>query len=534
MHASCSNVSYSSTNFFSKIVNDYTQFNDSLKPFVVDFPSKVAFEKKIEERKKLSCNRNKLVEVITQQYQNISLTSIQNNNLDLLLQENCFTVTTAHQPNIFTGPLYFIYKIVHAIKLSEELKYLFPENNFVPIYYMGSEDADLDELGNFTIDGYKRTWQTNQTGSVGRMLVDDAFLKLIHDFSHQLNVLPFGKELSELMATSYTKATPIQQATLKLVNKLFANYGLLIIIPDNALLKTTFNEIVTKELVEQFSHKAVEATNIELSKHYNIQAAGRDINLFYLIDDKRERIEKEENFYVVKALEKTFTQKQILHELEVHPERFSANVILRPVFQETILPNIAFIGGGGELAYWMQLKKVFDAVNTSFPILVLRNSFLLIEDRHQQKIQKIGFNDIELFEDDAILLKKMVTIQSKNNWHIEQEIEQLKLVFNSLNNKANAIDTTLIDHVQSVLVTTQKKLKGIEAKLYRAEKRKFTTQHEQIKNIKSSLFPNNNLQERVENFSSFYAKYGSAFIENLYQHSSGFKQEFGILRIAEA
>ena len=533
MHASCTNLSYNSTKFFNKIVNDYTQNNQQLIPFITDFPSKEAFAKKIKERKNIVCNRNILIEVLTHQYRNISLNTLQNNNLNLLLQENCFTVTTAHQPNIFTGPLYFIYKIVHSIKLARELKDSFPEHNFVPIYYMGSEDADLDELGSFTIDGYKRTWQTKQTGAVGRMLVDDNFIKLINEVAHQINVLPFGKDLSQLFETCYAKGTTIQDATLKLVNHLFADVGLLIVVPDNALLKSTFNTVVAKEIIEQFSHKEVEVTNVELAKHYNIQAAGREINLFYLIDDKRERIEKTEEIFVIKSLEKTFTKKEILQELDTHPERFSANVILRPVFQETILPNIAFIGGGGELAYWMQLKKVFEATNTSYPILVLRNSFLLINNKQISKINKLGFTDAELFEQEEALIKKIVAKQSQNNWYIEEEVEKLKLIFNSLNNKANVIDTTLNDHVQSVLVNTQKKLKGIEAKMYRAEKRKFATQQEQVNSIKSSLFPNNNLQERVENFSSYYATYGKEFIITILNKSAGFEQNFGILKLED-
>lgn len=531
MQASCTNVSYSSTKFFSKLVTDYTNKHTQLLPFITDFPSLEAFSKKIEERKKIHCNRNILVEALRLQYKNMELNDKQSSNLDLLLKENCFTVTTAHQPNIFTGPLYFIYKIIHAIKLADELKSNFPENEFVPMYYMGCEDADLDELGNFTIHGYKRSWQTNQTGAVGRMLVDTAFLKLIDEVAHQINVLPFGKELTALFEKCYIKGTTIQEATLKLVNNLFSSFGLLIIVPDNALLKSTFNNIVTKEILEQFSHKAVEATNKNLEKHYNIQAAGRDINLFYLIEDKRERIEKVDELFVVKTLELSFTENEILALLKTNPERFSANVILRPVFQETILPNIAFIGGGGELAYWMQLKKVFEACNTSFPILVLRNSFLLLDEKQHQKLNNMGFSHEELFENEAALIKKIVVNQSQNNWKIEDEVEKLKLIFNSLNNKANSIDVTLNDHVQSVLVVTQKKLKGIESKMYRAEKRKFSVQQNQIAQLKNTLFPNNSLQERVENFSSFYATYGKNFISVLYEKSAGFEQMFGIIKV---
>jgi len=366
-------------------VIDYLNAAEQLQPFYNYPVSLQGIQQSIEARKQFNTNRHLLVDALTTQYNGVNLSASQQNNLNLLLSENTFTITTAHQPNIFTGPLYFIYKILHAAKLSAELKQQLPQYDFVPVYYMGSEDADLDELGFINLNGEKLIWQTHQTGAVGRMQVDKAFIKLIETIHGQLGVEQYGNTLIDLFKQYYTEGKTIQQATLALVNHLFADYGVLVVVPDNALLKKQFQSVVEKELTEQFSHQAVEATIHQLSKHYKVQAGGRDVNLFYLIDDKRERIEISNVKFQISNLKISWTKDEILTELENHPERFSANVILRGVFQETILPNIAFIGGGGELAYWLELKKVFEAVNVPYPMLIVRNSFLIINHNQSEK-----------------------------------------------------------------------------------------------------------------------------------------------------
>ena len=282
---------YQSTGFFSKIVSDYLQQSSLLQPFYLHTPTLEGIKKAVNARKAFDTPRALLTEVLQKQYSGLRISEKVKKNILSLGDANTFTVTTAHQPNIFTGPLYFIYKIVHAIKLADELSAQLPEYHFVPVYYMGSEDADLDELGYVNIGGQKLVWETKQKGAVGRMKVDKALIKIIHAIHGQVGVLPFGPELTDLFTQCYTEGKTIKQATLELTDCLFADYGLVVLIPDNAQLKKVFQPVVEKELVEGFSHDLVADTIEQLGKYYKVQAAGREINLFYLIDDKRERIE---------------------------------------------------------------------------------------------------------------------------------------------------------------------------------------------------------------------------------------------------
>lgn len=551
MTATCTYIPYSVTGYFSRLVQDYLQQHPKLQPFYLHAPTMDGIEKGIEARKDFA-HRTVLVTELEKQYGDLTISEKLGSNIQLLKQPNTYTVTTAHQPNIFTGPLYFVYKILHAIKLAQELSAEMPENNFVPVYYMGSEDADAAELNHFTVDGKTYVWQTNQTGAFGRMKVDKDLVKLVAELEGQIGVLPFGKELTDIFKCAYTTGKTIQQATLEIVNQLFGRYGLVVLIPDNPQLKKIFQPVIEKELTEQFSHKAVVETLSVLEKNYKPQAGGRELNLFYLTADKRERIEpvlmedesgsavngtgisvKEivHTKYHVPAIGLSFTREEILAELDQHPERFSANVILRGVFQETILPNIAFIGGGGELAYWLELKNVFDKAGVPYPVLLLRNSFLLAENKWQQKINALGFTPPDIFKPEHELMKLLVEKHSHHKTALPGEIEQIENVYAEITTASAKIDSTLVQHTEALKYKAIKALKELEKKLLRAEKRKFADQQQQVQKIQSALFPNKNLQERVENISSLYGKCGPSILDELLRHSPALEMQFAFLFI---
>jgi bacillithiol biosynthesis cysteine-adding enzyme BshC len=522
-------ISYEATGSFSKMVLDYVKGDELLQPFYAQPATIDGIKKTIEARKNFATNRNLLVEVLQKHYAGVNATPAQLNNIQLLKKNNCFTVTTAHQPNIFTGHLYFIYKILHAIKLCEKLKAEIPDNDFVPVYYMGSEDADLEELGHIYINGIKHKWPTTQTGAVGRMKVDKALLQMLDVIEGEIAVHPFGKEIIEQVKACYVVGETIEQATFKLVNALFAEFGLIILLPDDADYKRAFIPVVAKELKEQFSYPIVEATAKQFPKQYKVQAGGRELNLFYLKDDRRDRIEKNADQFKVVDTTISFTEAEIIQELEAYPDRFSANVILRPVFQGMILPDIVFIGGGGELAYWLELKNVFAAVNVPFPVLVLRNSFLLAEKKHVDKIATLGFSVTDLFKTETELLSLLVQRDSEVQLSLEKEKQSIKAFYCKLRLVAGAVDITLQPHTEALEKLALRKVEALEKKMLRAEKKKFDAQQRQLHKVKQQLFPQNSLQERIENFMPFYAKAGKNFIKIIYNNSLGLQQQFIIL-----
>ncbi|HEX3167919.1 MAG TPA: bacillithiol biosynthesis cysteine-adding enzyme BshC [Chitinophagaceae bacterium] len=526
-------IPYRQTGSFSKTVVDYIDQHASLRDFFNYPPTIQGIKKAIDDRKQFNYDRNVLVRELKKQYAAVAISEKTNNNIEALASENTFTFTTAHQNNIFTGPLYFIYKILHTIKLAEYCNTNLPGHNFVPVFYIGSEDADLDELNHVYVGGEKLTWNTKQTGAVGRMKVDKELIKLIGLMEGQLSVLPFGKEIVGLMKNCYKEGDTIQSSTFKIVNELFGEYGLVVLLPDNAELKKQMISIFKDDLLNQTASGIVEKTAERLSNAgYKVQANPREINLFYLKNDSRERIGKKNGpigEYSILNSQLSFTEEDIIKELDEHPERFSPNVILRGLYQETILPNLAFIGGGGETAYWLQLKDLFKYYKVPFPMLVLRNSFLIIEKKWQERIAKLGFTIEDLFLSQEELLNRVVMNESKNEVKLNGSLPELEQMYENFKKQASAVDSSLEKHVEALKLRTVHRLQELEKKMLRAEKRKFADQQRQINTIKEHLFPGNGLQERYDNFSYYYAKWGKAFIEKLFEQSLVLEEEFVVL-----
>ena len=551
-------ISYRSTGLFSALINDYIETKGTAQSFVNYAATKEGYKKAIEQRASFPTNRKVLVEVLQNQYTqlakdindanvlnnnnnnalNNSLNNkeafkLVNDNVSLLLKENTFTVTTAHQPNIFTGPLYFFYKILHTIQLAAELKKQFPQHNFVPVYYMGSEDADLQEVGSYNLAGEAYQWNTKQKGAIGRMKVDDELIKLLQNLEGYWLVQPAGKEALEVLKQAYQKGKTISEATLALVHAFFGKYGLVVLQPDNAQLKAVFVDVMEKELRTGFSQKAIQPTKEKLASTYHLQSDGRDLNLFYLKENTRARIEKQGASYIVVDANISFTEEEIVKELHAHPDRFSPNVILRGVYQETILPGIAFIGGGGELAYWMELKNVFNEVKVHYPILQLRNSFLFMNEKQIAHWNSLGFSLDDLFKPLLELELDYVKNQTKENLALTNHIASLNDLYASIQQDVIKIDTSLGDHAKNLLIQAQKKLALLEKKMIRAEKRKQQTSIDRIKAIKGSLFPKNSLQERVENFSEWVGAYGWDWVEAVLENSTTLKPSFTIITITK-
>ncbi len=533
MDCSAIQTPYRETGYYTKIILDYLQGETALEPFYSHSVSIRGIKAAIQARKNFATNRKLLVEVLEKHYSSQTPTEKQLRNIEQLNDSNTFTVTTAHQPNIFTGHLYFIYKILHAIKLCDKLKSEIPENNFVPVFFMGSEDADLDELGHVYINGHKHVWETKQTGAVGRMKVDKALIKMLDTIAGEIIVHIYGKEIISLMKTCYTEGTTIEQATFKLINALFGEYGLIVFLPDDPGYKKAFIPVVKKELVDQFSNAVVEDTVSRFPKEYKVQAGGRELNMFYLKNDIRERIEKRNTRYSIINTQFSFEEQEMMAELKSHPEHFSPNVILRPVFQEMLLPNIAFIGGGGELAYWLELKNVFTVVKVPFPVLILRNSFLIAEKIQVEKINKLGFSIKDFFKTGQELINELVKKETAVQLSLEKEKKAVEDFYKNLKSVSGVVDITLTAHTEALGKLALRKLEALEKKMLRAEKRKFEAQQRQLHKIKLQLFPHDNLQERIENFIPFYAKFGPNFFESLYKHSLGLEQEFVVLELDE-
>ena len=502
------------TGHYAPLIQDYLRGVPALSAYVAHPPTLEGIATAMAVRKQQSVDRNVLHNYLAEQYAELPKQEAVDQNIALLKANTTFTVCTAHQPNLFTGPSYFIYKIAHAIQLARRLKTEFSEHDFVPVYFMGSEDNDLDELGHVFLQGEKINWDTHQKGAVGRMRVDASLCKMRDRISSMLSACLFGNEVRQLLDQSFVSGRTVQQSMMHLVHALFGQYGLLVFIPDHPVIKQSFKDMLLQEVTTGASHTALQETLQQFPTSYKIQAAGRPVNLFYLKDDLRNRIDPVASGFSIADTSLHFSLAEMIQEIDQHPEHFSPNVVLRPVLQEKILPNVAFIGGAGELAYWLELKAVFERFDVPMPPLFLRNSVMMISREQSALLNKLGLTASHLFKDVQVLIKQQIAKSLDMQPLQDVQVQSVELL-NQLIPLLTAVDPTLVGSLEAMKTKNKRWLSGLQTKLVRAEKKKQETYVRQIEKSHSSLFPNGQWQERRENFLYYYAKYGAGLIDQL-------------------
>tara|TARA_B100001248_G_scaffold244694_1_gene213937 strand:- start:8578 stop:10104 length:1527 start_codon:yes stop_codon:yes gene_type:complete len=504
-------LKYKDTFQFSDLVLDYLNEDKKIKPFINYFPRKENFIKQIKLKEKQKINRNVLVEILKKQNQSLKLSTKTDNNIDLILNTNTFTITTGHQLCLCTGPLYFIYKIVSTINLCEKLTEQNKGYHFVPVFWMASEDHDLEEINHINLFGKKAKWNTEQTGAVGQMnlsKIEDFLLEIKKYFKNSAN-----KKIFSVLEESYLKHNNLSEATRFLVNELFGKYGLVIIDSNSKELKEQFVQQMKKDICYSTYYKYLKQTTEDLSKNYKIQANVRKVNFF--------EISKRSRKYITDNYDET--------KIEDNPEIFSPNVLMRPLFQEIIMPNVSYVGGSAEISYWLQLKSVFDIEKIPFPILVLRNSLMLVSSKQKKVLNDKGFNLEDIFLSREDLHKKYILNHFNKELSLEKNKKKLKKMYEELLLKT--FDDGLKRSIRAQIHKQIDWITNLEKKIIREKKKAHLSSLNQIDKIKKQLFPNNKLQERYENFLMYYILHNDKFIEIVKDEVDPLSANFVVLDI---
>ncbi|WP_026915542.1 bacillithiol biosynthesis cysteine-adding enzyme BshC [Christiangramia portivictoriae] len=532
-------IAYPETNYFTPLILDYLLEKESLGHLYHRFPKIENFMEQIDEKSESYDDsiRKDLVEVLNEQYSNLKISEETARNIDLLSSNKTFTVVTGHQLNLFTGPLYFLYKIVSTINLSRKLKATYPEQDFVPVYWMATEDHDFEEINFFNLHGKKFKWNNAEkragATAVGK-LSTEGLEEVFKLFSAEIGAGTNAEDLKDMFQKAYLEHDHLTDATRFLANRLFGREGLVIMAAGDARLKKHFSSHIKNELLSGSSSKeSQEAINSLAELDYKVQVNPRDINLFYLNEEIRERIIKKDDRFFVHETEISWSKEQILAEVDAHPERFSPNVMMRPLYQEVLLPNLCYIGGGGELAYWLQLKNYFDAENVTFPMLLLRNSALLQSAKQDGKRRRLDISLKELFLKQHELINRKVRKISNIDIDFSQQKEHLIQQFQKMYELAEKTDQSFIGAVKAQEVKQLKGLDNLENRLLRAQKRKLKDEVERIAALQNELFPNRSLQERQTNFSEYYDEYGPELIERLLEELDPLDANFKIITFGE-
>ncbi len=417
-----------------------------------------------------------------------------------------------------------------AIRLSEDLQAKHPDKNFIPIYWMATEDHDFEEINHTKVFGKKIAWDTPAVSATGRM--DTA--TIVDAVKHYTNILGLSENsarLTRIVEEAYLKHDRLADATRYMVNELFKSYGLVIIDADDRELKNLFKPIIKEDILTEKSFKAIEARSEELEANgFSTQVHAREINFFYLTDEFRERLVLAvDGRYEVLHQNIYFTRAELEQEIERYPERFSPNVVMRPMYQEIILPNLAYIGGGAEMVYWMQLKSNFDQYHIDFPILIPRNSAMITEDNVAAKLFRVDLTFKSIFRPAEVLKKEYVRRHTKERLNLNDEWMELNAIFGKIKLRTHKIDPSLGPSTEAVKARLKKAINNLEKKLMKAEKRNHQHALTDIDNVKEKLFPGGGLQERSENFALLYVKYGDSLFRDLYKYFNPLDFKFTIL-----
>lgn len=511
-------IPYSDVEQFSQTDIAYAQQKDELVKFAKYTPALDQFARIIEDKSQEAIDREVVYEVLSEQYaQYVTDTSSALPLLKQLKDENCFTVITAHQPVLFTGPAYVAYKIISAIKLAQDLRSRYPEYQFVPLFITGGEDHDFEEMDHTQLYGKTIQWVNEETGPVGRMSTE-SLVPALEALREILGDSPTAQKVYDIFLKTHTQHKTYSVAFADLINALFGELGIIVANMDDPRFKEKMKDIFRDELLNHHSSEYVRSTQKEIeAAGFSPQAYAREINLFYLDKGLRNRIEKENGAYKIVDTDRQFTEEEMLDTLEHHPEKFSPNVVIRPLYQERIFPNLAYIGGGGELAYWLERKSQFEFFGINFPMLVRRDSCLWIDRGSVKKMQKLDLPVTDFFQPAVEQIKAFVQKNAEHEFSLSAEKNQLEEIWNQIAQKAETIDPTLKGAAAAEGKNQIKAMEKIEDRLRRTEKQKHEVALGQIESIRSKLYPDGGLQERVVNFLEFYLRTPKEYFDILFQ-----------------
>jgi len=461
------------------------------------------------DKGKESIDRVLLANVIQEQYGDLEMGEKTARNLELLRKDSTFSLTTGHQLVLFGGPLFTVYKVMTVIKLAEQLSNQYPDNQVVPVFWIHTEDHDFEEINHyFTNYGQKHTYQGAFQTKVGSHILEES----IREY------WPEGFDAA--LHAAYQPGRSLADATRRFFHRLFDRFGLLMLDPDDVRLKARFREVVEGEFEKQTAFQAVNQTSDSLTAAgYPAQIHPREINLFYMDAEGRDRLVAENGHYEVNGRDLTFQPAEMQALIQDHPERFSPNVSLRPLYQEMILPNLAYTGGWGELSYWLQLKGVFEYYGVNFPLLLPRFSATVLPVSAKEEWASMGFSPEDLKRPLHQLYKTYMPKLWDDSEFSRMEEAILTQVEALRDHIHGEISDTLSRSADALRQKNLNFLANLRKKAQRVMRHKHPAPFKAIEAFKRTYQPDGQVQERVWSLATISQwQSPDAFLDNLYDH----------------
>ncbi|MBX2975876.1 MAG: bacillithiol biosynthesis cysteine-adding enzyme BshC [Ignavibacteriaceae bacterium] len=471
-----------------------------------------------------------IAENLVSNYSSEKTSDSTNKNLSLLSKQNTIPIVTGQQLGIITGPLYTIYKIITSIKLAEQLNNRFTEYNFLPVFWLEGDDHDFEEIRGLTLLNEQNELtslfytdnlsEDENRGSVGNLKIKDSINDFFSTFEASLRNTEFKSNQIELLKDAYKSGKTFKEAFKHLIKFLFDKNGLLIFDPQQNSIKQLLKPIFKKEILDFRIHseKLIEVS-ADLEELYHAQVKVRPINLFMNYDGGRFLIEpNDDKTFRLKNKRVKFTEDEMLSLIENQPELFSPNVLLRPICQDYLLNSGCYIAGPGEIAYFAQAIPLYQFYGVESPIIYPRSSATIVEKNNVSILEKYKLDVRDFFFRNEEVVDKLIkniaviTVDQLFSDAIKEEDR----IFNHLKNELLGIDKPISDLSEKYLMKVKSTLEEFKSKAFEAEKRKYENAVKQVNKVLIHLLPNGSLQEREFNYFYYSNKYGTEFINLLF------------------
>lgn len=496
-----------------KLLLDYLSLDHKLRPYYVHEPSLEGVLNAVDQKKFSSDQRNLLAKSVIKQYEQVDIPAPE--SVQHLLRENTFTITTGHQLCLFGGPLYLIYKICSCIKTAQQLNQKQDKSHFVPVFWLASEDHDVEEISSFKIFQHSLRWNTEQKGAVGRFHLHD-LQELLQEIQQIIGQGIDAQKFYQLINQAYKSNRTLAQATRVFLHELFSQTDLLILDGDDAALKSSIVDLFCKDIQHDISDQLMKEACTRFEElGYEPQIKSRGVHFFHITESGyRERVIKQaDGSYLFEQSQLVFNQEALIAYFKTYPERCSPNVVMRPLYQEFILPNVAVICGPSEIRYWLQLKSLMDKFSIAFPVVLLRDIFLLLSPVDVLKWEGMGFSSKELFQEETSLIQQFISKQ--HTLDLLSEKKQLDQVFSLIHQKLLSLDSGLESYAQSQKKSLAQWIDTSEKKMQQITKRKHQQELDFIHKIKQKYSLPGMSQDRSEYFSTFFISHSSIIINSL-------------------
>jgi bacillithiol biosynthesis cysteine-adding enzyme BshC len=506
------------------------EFENVKKYFSYDFRDR---ENYLKVFKNISDSRHdigrQVSSILSDQYSLFKISDKTKNNIEQLANKNTLAVVTGQQLGILGGPLYTLHKIITAIKLSQQLSERYDDYNFVPIFWLEGDDHDfnevrstkfIDEANNLVTIGYgEEIGEEDAKQSVGLIKFNESISELIRQLDSLLRDTEFKKPLVDELKSYYSAGKSFKNSFKELIHSVFDEYGLVILDPQDKRLKELLKPVFKKEISEfrNYTDKLVHAS-AELEEVYHAQVKVKPVNLFLNVDDARYSIEPVENQFRLKRKRKTFEREELLEIVETEPERFSPNVLLRPICQDYLLPTAFYIAGPSEISYFAQVKSLYSFFNVSPPIIYPRSSATYLEKSISKTLDKYSISIGDLFIDVENVKRRVIDSITETSLEdvFSDVTNEIELAFDRLKEKLFELDKQTADGSKKYRDKIIGALDELKGKAEKTQQKKYEVTLRQIDRAAINLYPNSNLQERELNFVNFANKYGMNFVKFIF------------------